>query len=210
MILIIFSKIKEKNNLFFCIEELLHIIDSEVYLFDEINEVDFFTDLSEKEKKIVIIDYGSYTEYTESLMKKIKEFIANGEIIIINAPEDINLAVKFLNLGAAYYFTKDLNKECLCNLLNKILGKAEKKFLKEDVILDAFIGKSLAIRKIKEFLPTIAETHCNVLILGETGTGKELLARMIHQLSSRRDGPFVVLDCTLLQETIFESEVFGY
>lgn len=210
MILIIFTKRQEECKVFFCIEELLHTIELEVYLFEEIYDEKFYEEISKKERKIIIFDYMSYLEYTEKMLKRIKMYIPDAIIVIMNAPEDIHLAVKILNLGASYYFTKDLNYETLCSLLNEILGNDEKRNLKQDAILDLFIGESPAIRKIKEFLPTIAETHCNVLLLGETGTGKEHLARIIHQLSSRKGGPFVVLDCTLLQETIFESEVFGY
>ncbi len=124
--------------------------------------------------------------------------------------ENVELAISFLKVGAYHYFTKELDKECLCKLLNEITKSYKGDFEKEKEPLNLFVGKSRAIQKIKEFLPTIAETHCNVLIVGETGTGKELLARIIHQLSPRHKAPFVILDCTTLQETIFESEVFGY
>lgn len=210
MKLIIFTKREDQCKIFFCIEDLIQNIAVEIYIYEKLNDEKIFKQFSTKDYKLVTIDYLSFFEETENLIKKLKELIPDASILVTNAPDNMNLAVKFTKAGASYYFTNELNQECLCNLLSEIIGYNEKKDAKISEVLNLFIGQSQPIKKIKEFLPTIAETHCNVLIYGETGTGKELLARIIHQLSQRKDGPFIVLDCTLLQETIFESEVFGY
>jgi PAS domain S-box-containing protein len=73
-----------------------------------------------------------------------------------------------------------------------------------------FLSRSPEIRKIFEILPTVAQSPSTVLILGETGTGKELMARTVHSLSGRRDAPFVALHCAALPDTLLESELFGY
>lgn len=75
---------------------------------------------------------------------------------------------------------------------------------------DDFIGHSPAIQKIKEILPAIASTDSSVLIIGETGTGKDLIASVIHRLSPRSQGPFIKVNCGALPETLLESELFGH
>jgi len=85
----------------------------------------------------------------------------------------------------------------------------EKK-LKESYTLDNMIGRDEKITKIFEMIPSIAESLCNVLILGETGTGKDLLARTIHNLSPRSKGPYIKVNCAALPEHLLESELFGY
>ncbi|HDH86821.1 MAG TPA: PAS domain-containing protein, partial [Desulfobacteraceae bacterium] len=85
----------------------------------------------------------------------------------------------------------------------------EKK-LKASYTLDDMIGRDEKITKIFEMVPSIAESLCNVLILGETGTGKDLLARTIHNLSPRSKGPYIKVNCAALPEHLLESELFGY
>lgn len=210
MILILLTKREENCKIFYCLEDLLDTIDLEFFIFNKIEDEQFYNLLSKGKQKIIVIDYISYTEDTINLISKIKNLDPNCYILIVNAPENVNEAVNYLKEGVNYYLTKELNQECLCNLLKEISGCNERKNSRNIEVLNLFIGESEPVKKIKEFLPTIAETLCNILIIGETGTGKELLARTIHQLSPRSKGPFIVLDCTLLQETIFESEVFGY
>ena len=77
-------------------------------------------------------------------------------------------------------------------------------------IFSDIISKSPAMQKIFSIMPDIAKSESNVLILGESGTGKELIARAIHNLSSRKDGPFIAVNCGALPDTLLESELFGY
>jgi PAS domain S-box-containing protein len=91
------------------------------------------------------------------------------------------------------------------SLIEELRRKIEKRFQVGDII-----SRSSAMRQLLEVLPRIAESESTVLIQGETGTGKELVARAIHGLSSRRDGPFVAVNCGALPDTLLESELFGY
>ncbi len=72
------------------------------------------------------------------------------------------------------------------------------------------VGKSAALESIKSIAETVADRHCTVMLLGETGTGKELLARYLHSRSGRRAAPFIPVDCSSLSESLFESEMFGH
>ena len=72
------------------------------------------------------------------------------------------------------------------------------------------VSRSASMRRLFEVLPRIADSESTILIQGETGTGKELVARAIHGLSARRDGPFVAVNCGALPDTLLESELFGY
>ena len=160
---------------------------------------------------IFIIDYKSYLDGSYDLIRDLLKHNKKPYIIVINAPNEAELAVKYLKAGAYHYFTEELNYDCLCTIIHEILTKSTLSTNQLVSELDAyFIGNSSCIKKIKEVIPKIAETNCNVLISGETGTGKELVARLIHKLSPRSRKPFIVIDCTTLQETLFESEVFGY
>jgi len=209
MKILLFTK-REDCKVFLCLEELLSAKKVEFYLYEELKERELLSLLNQEKSSLIIVDYLSYGEESLELLKSLKNLAPQAYIVITNAPEDVNLAVTFLKEGAYHYVTQEPDQECLCKLLNELTQKEKEADLTKFEPLNLFVGKSKAISRIKEFLPTIAETHCNVLITGETGTGKELLARIIHQLSPRANGPFVILDCTTLQETIFESEVFGY
>lgn len=77
-------------------------------------------------------------------------------------------------------------------------------------VLEAIIGRSVAMTRVLEQVETVAPTRATVLILGETGTGKELMARAIHRMSSRRHLPFITLNCAAIQTDLLESELFGH
>jgi two-component system response regulator HydG/two-component system response regulator AtoC len=209
MRLIVFTK-REECQIYLCLEELLQKRKIEFYLFEDLNIEEHKNILLNQDTNLVIIDYESFEERVEDLIKDIKALNPRVYVLIANGPENVELAVRFLREGAYHYLTTELDKDCICKLITEIGRPEEQRKWTIDEPVNRFVGESKSIRRIKSFLPTIAETHCNVLIVGETGTGKELLARIIHQLSPRSKGPFIILDCTTLQETIFESEVFGY
>ncbi|MGC9109507.1 MAG: sigma-54 interaction domain-containing protein [Caldimicrobium sp.] len=201
--------LKEVCQVYFWLKDYLKEEKAEIYFYESEENENFSKLLnSSTDLTLLIFDFESFQYTIFDLIQKFKKLAPTAYIIVVNAPEDVELAVKFLEEGVYHYFTKELDKKCLYKLLNKITNIQKRDLEKEP--LNIYVGRSKAIQKIKEILPIIAETHCNVLIVGETGTGKELLARIIHQLSPRSKAPFVILDCTTLQETIFESEVFGY
>lgn len=148
-------------------------------------------------------------------LKKIKEYGSEASVIMITAYGDIDLAVRSLKEGAADFVVKPWHNERLIETIRTTLktkGKSPAQSASNNtpVIGKELIGESQAMNDIILKLEKIAPTDANILILGENGTGKDLIARAIHQNSLRAQKPFVKVDLGALTESIFESELFGH
>ncbi len=153
-----------------------------------------------------------------SLLKAGKAIDSGLEVIVITGHGTIETAVEAIRHGAYDYVLKPfLNEEILRRVAT--LGefrrlKNENTTLRSQVGAEkaqaTIVGESEAIRKVLALVRTIAESDEDVLIQGETGTGKELVAKMVHELSPRREGPFVVLSCSGFPQTLLEDEIFGH
>lgn len=152
------------------------------------------------------------------LLEKLRELQPTAEVIMLTGYASVDTAIRSMKLGAYDYLTKPVK---LSELHTVILKAYEKKQLKEKTIVleeqlqrvevhDRFIGESKEINVVKKAIALVGNSNMPVLILGETGTGKELVARAIHALSSRAANPFVIINASNLQESILESELFGY
>jgi len=138
--------------------------------------------------------------------------------IVMTAYASVDSAVEALKKGADDYITKpfkiDEIKQVIKTLLQgssvPLVGKTAKGKRADRFTLDRFIGKSEIIVKLKELVLQIAESDSIALILGESGTGKDLIARAIHAHSRRRDMPFVAINCAAIPEQLLESELFGH
>lgn len=127
-------------------------------------------------------------------------------------------AVECMKLGAADYVAKPLQPEEFLATVRHLLEarrlREEYRMLQWQVVrehsFDGIVGRSQAMREVFKTIHLISETDVDVLICGETGTGKELVARSLHNRSRRRTGPFVAVDCGAIPETLLESELFGY
>lgn len=139
-------------------------------------------------------------------------------VIMITAYGCIEIAVRAIKEGAYDFITKPLEQDVFLITLKKALERV--KLLKENLrlresikhyeVFQNIVGISPAIRKVFDAIRMVAPTDVTVLIRGESGTGKELIARAIHELSDRRNGPFVPVNCPAVPEQILESELFGY
>lgn len=148
-------------------------------------------------------------------LNKIKEFGSDAAVIMITAYGDIDLAVRSLKEGASDFVIKPWHNERLIETIKDTLKKKGKPSLGiapsgDSVIGKELLGQSDVMNDIFLKIEKIAPTDANILILGENGTGKELIAKAIHQHSLRADKPFVKVDVGALTETLFESELFGH
>lgn len=153
------------------------------------------------------------------LLEKIKAENPNALVILLTAYGSVEDAVKAMRKGAFYYLTKPVNLEELEFLIKKALSSLtlaeenrelrralfQEKFEKGDILAES--------KKMKDVLKTvnqIAQSSAAVLIEGESGTGKELIAHRIHELSPRKNNPFIAVHCAALTETLLASELFGH
>lgn len=164
--------------------------------------------------QLIITDYrlpdGNGLELLEQSIKKNPEI----NVILITNYSDIRIAVKAMKMGAFEYITKPINPdELLVTVKEALSGPVESKPqlpVAEKKEQDYVKGSSANASKLEEFISLVAPTDLSVLVLGETGTGKEYIAKKIHQNSNRKDSPFVAIDCGALSSELAGSELFGH
>jgi DNA-binding NtrC family response regulator len=153
-----------------------------------------------------------------ALLKHVREDWPAAEMVMITGHGSVEKAVEAMKLGAYDFITKPLDSTTLLRTVAKALEKqrlaVENERLRRQLCarngLEALIGDGPAMRSVKQLIRQVAATEVNVLIQGESGTGKELVADALHELSDRRDKPFVKLSCAAIPETLLESELFGH
>jgi DNA-binding NtrC family response regulator len=156
-------------------------------------------------------------------LQEILKIDSQAVVILITAYGEVDLAVKAMKLGATDFVLKPWKNQKLLATISSALqlrqSKKEVQKLKEtqDRLTDSidqpyvdFIGESPAIMRVRELVNRVAATDADVLILGENGTGKELVARAIHRNSNRKNKIFITVDLGAITETLFESELFGH
>lgn len=169
---------------------------------------------------IITLDYNLPDMNGSEILKKIKSISPNTNVIIISGQEDIQTAINLLKDGAYDYITKDDNtKNRIFNIISHIrenIGlQNEIEQLREEVI-DKYdfekniIGNSTSIKKTYSLIQKACSTNINVSITGETGTGKELVAKTIHFQSKRNKFPFVAVNVAAIPRDLIESELFGH
>ncbi|MEM5315763.1 sigma-54 dependent transcriptional regulator [Paraburkholderia sp. JHI869] len=140
-------------------------------------------------------------------------------IILVTGHGDISMAVQAMRDGAYDFIEKPFASERLIETVRRALERRllvlenlalRRELAGQNALAPRIIGKSPAIEQVRKLIANVAPTDASVLINGDTGAGKELIARSLHELSPRHDKPFVALNCGALPETMFESEMFGY
>ena len=152
------------------------------------------------------------------LLRALKDDGGDYTIVILTAQGTVETAVEAIKEGAYDYLTKPIEPQRLKILLDKIVERQDtlrevkvlRRQLREHGTYGKMIGSSPQMRKVYQVIEQAAPTSASVLISGEAGTGKELVAQTIHQLSSRSQMPFVPINCAAIPETLLESEIFGH
>ncbi len=152
------------------------------------------------------------------LLKRIKEKLPEQLVIIITAYASIDTAIRAIRLGAYDYIVKPIVheeiKQTVKNAVKQRALQSEnillKKQIEKEYAFTSIISASSLMNGVIDHLKKVADTKSNALILGETGTGKELIARAMHFNSTRADKPFVPINCSAIPENLLESELFGY
>lgn len=152
------------------------------------------------------------------VFENIKKIDSELPVIFLTAYGTIDEAVEAMRKGAFSYLTKPFDHRELVILVEKAVeahnlsreNRRLKKMLEQTVVSGNIIGKSEAVRKLNEQIMLAAGSDANIYIHGDSGTGKELVATMLHKTSARRDSPFIAINSSAIPETLMESELFGY
>jgi two-component system nitrogen regulation response regulator NtrX len=212
----------EKQYIVVCDDEydirklMKEIIEDEGYsVITAANEDELLTAIKMHSVFLIFLDIILENENGMDILARLKKDYPDIEVIIITGHGTIDLAVKATKLGAFDFITKPLKIDYISQSIKKIMYvnslKNENKMLKQKTfILDEFIGESDEIKKIKDLVKVVGQSDSKVVIYGENGTGKELVARLIHINSHRANNRFVELNCAAIPATLIESELFGY
>jgi two-component system, NtrC family, response regulator AtoC len=171
----------------------------------------------DQEPDMVILDYRMPGIDGIEVLKRIKTINEKVPVIMVTAHGSTDAAVEAMKLGAIDYISKPFEMEELKMAIKKALNIEELNktidYLKTQVV-EAYdkriIGNSKKMQDIYDIIGRVADTPATVLITGESGTGKELIANAIHNKSSRRDKPYIKVNCGAIPEALLESELFGY
>ena len=178
--------------------------------------------LSEEKFALVVSDVKMPGIDGFQLARHVREEYPDTDVILVTAFGNIKQAVEAMKLGASDYITKPFQPEAIRLVSEKLIEKRrlleEVRELRQKVhgehnlenILENILSKSPKMLKVFDLIHSLAETDSGVMITGETGTGKELVARAIHNLSRRKMRQFVAINCGAFPDTLLESELFGY
>lgn len=196
----------------------VHLTEEGMKVFAASNAREALSVLKKESIDVAVLDIRLPDTDGVELLLKLKQMEPTMEVIMLTGHASVATAIRSMKLGAYDYLTKP----CKMSELSSVISKAyEKKMLKVKTIVleehlhrigihDDFVGTSREMEKVRNLISLVAPSNAPVLILGETGTGKELVARAIHDLSPRSRHPFVPINSSALQETMLESELFGH
>ncbi len=174
--------------------------------------------LKDEHFDVILLDFRLPDLNGLEILEKLKtlNILEDAEVILMTAYGDFQTGIEAINMGCYDYMAKPFNVE---NLIFRVKRAIENINLRKKVKMltqtfklgfENIVGKSDKMQKIYKIIRKIADKNTTVLIEGETGTGKELIARALHKNSKRKDDIFIPLNCGALSETLLESELFGY
>jgi two-component system response regulator HydG len=174
--------------------------------------------ISQEDFDVILTDLRMSDMDGLAILRKAKQELPDAEVVVITGHGDVKTAVEAIKQGATNYLTKPVDLAELRAIVDKAaerlrLARANrelKRQLDEKFGFEGVVGNSPRMQDLIGKLKTVAPTNASVLIQGETGTGKELVARAIHYNSPRKNKPFVALNCTALNENLLDDELFGH
>ncbi|MBU8910719.1 MAG: sigma-54 dependent transcriptional regulator [Desulfobacterales bacterium] len=188
----------------------------DISLFEDAES--FLASIEKRAPDLVLMDIGLPMMNGIEALEIVKEKTNDIPVIMITAYEDISMAVKSMKIGAFDFILKPINLDILELTIKKAISSIalikevkvlQEKFLQENQ--PCFIGGSKNIENVMDFINMVAKSpDTPIMILGETGTGKELIAKAIHARSPVFQGPFIPVNCSAFPEDLIESELFGY
>ncbi len=188
----------------------------EVSLFEDAES--FLFSIGNKTPDLVLMDIGLPMMSGIEALEIVKEKTKDIPVIMVTAYEDINMVIQSMKIGAFDFILKPINPDILELTIKKAISSIalikevkvlQEKFLQENQ--PCFIGESKNIENVMDFINMVAKSpDTPIMILGETGTGKELIAKAIHARSPVFQGPFIPVNCSAFPEDLIESELFGY
>lgn len=171
--------------------------------------------LREDRPDVVLLDMNFRTSINSGnegiyWLREIRRLLPSARVVLFTAYADVALAVRGMKEGAVDFLVKPFENEQLLSVLRSAISPTKKTPTPKATPSPMIWGATPAMEKLRSTVERIAATGANVLITGENGTGKEVLAREIHALSARSAGPMVTVDMGSITETLFESELFGH
>ncbi|MGR3310161.1 MAG: sigma-54-dependent transcriptional regulator [Candidatus Brocadiales bacterium] len=203
----------------YVLESIKLLLSKEGYSIATATDGHAAIELSKKERyDLVITDIKMPQMDGMELLQRLKGEFPDISVIMMTAFGSIKNAVGAMKMGACDYITKPVSSEEIKLVIQKVFEKqdlaTEVKALREELKgrykLDNIIGKNQKMQDIYDLILNVSSTDATILIMGETGTGKELVARSIHFNSERENKPFVTINCSALPEALLESELFGH
>jgi DNA-binding NtrC family response regulator len=168
--------------------------------------------------EIVLLDYRLPDMDGLTILKKVKEINPEIEVIMITAFGSIENAVTALKAGAFEYLTKPIDLDDLLFKIKKVRDRLHlvhenlvlKEALRERMKSENIVYASEKMHQVVSLIVRVAKTDSTCMVQGESGVGKEIVANLVHELSERKDGPLVKINCSAIPDTLLESELFGY
>jgi two-component system response regulator AtoC len=200
-------------------KKLRNLLSKQDLVFENVeNHRNFFSRIKGKVCDLVVISRSLISGNALEKIRKLKEPIGSPFIVVLSKEENEEERAQFIAAGCEAVLNSGLSVTQLGQVLKSILKKRQKLSPKvvsfpkkvDQADISDFAHNSTVMSKFIKMLPKVAKSHSSVLILGETGVGKERLAHVIHGESPRKDGPFIAIHCGALPESLLESELFGH
>jgi len=175
--------------------------------------------LDERFEGVIVSDVRLPGASGLDLLARCRQAAPDVPVILVTGHGDISMAVQAMRDGAYDFVEKPFSADRLVDTIKRALERRRlvlenaalrRELAGRDALVPRIIGRSAAIGEVRRLIVNVAPTDAPVLIIGDTGAGKELVARSLHELSPRQSKPFVAVNCGALPEAMFESEMFGY